>query len=306
MLLPADHDPRLARALLDGRAAWLLDEDGRPVAEVGSVLYDTVTTEIVACPYADARRGGPMNHSALRQLGSCWSEVLALARGLAVAAPTAHDAFAAALAATAAPVAFDLAFPDRPVPRALAALYKANLGMSQVLAGILLAADGVADQPLRALGDAHAFFAFLDQGRWLVGEEQVCAGPEPMIGQLFEAMAGGAGERAELPVAAPGLRETAVVVAGLQAATLLATQDALRRGDRSGFDGTAAAGWMQGRGPAWLRSVLGAPGRSVGHVARLFPTGGVPASVADFVAEGPASPGALDARLRARLTVEGR
>lgn len=268
------------------------------MAEVGSALYDTVTTEIVACPYAGARRGGPMNHSALRQVGACWPEVLALARGLAVGRPTVHDAFAAALTATAAPVAWELAAPGRPVPRAMAALYKANLGMSQVLGGVLLVADGVADQPLRALGDADAFLALLEQGRWLVGEEQVCAGPEPMIGQLFDAMAGGLGPAATLPVAAPGLRDTALVVAGLQAAALLATQDALRRGDRSGFEGTAAAGWMQGRGPAWLRSVLGAPGRSVDHVARLFPVEGLPAPVAAFVAEGPASPGELDARLR--------
>src|SRR5262249_48168109 len=47
------------------RANTLSDEDGRPLGEVASPLYEHVTTDVVRCPYPDSRRGAPMNATAL-------------------------------------------------------------------------------------------------------------------------------------------------------------------------------------------------------------------------------------------------
>ena len=51
--------------------------DGRALGEISSLRYDPDRTEVVACPYADGRRGLPMNLSALRQLTGHWPAILA-------------------------------------------------------------------------------------------------------------------------------------------------------------------------------------------------------------------------------------
>lgn len=270
-----------------------LDEDGRPVGEVGSRLYDRARTEIVACPYADARRGHPMNRSALRQVGACWPEVVVAARHLAGPAPTVHAASAAALTASAIPHAW----PDgAPIPRVVSVLYKASLGMSQVTAALLLAEDGVADAPFASLGDDEAFFRYLDDGRWLVGRDQACAGPEALIRELYRAVAT-VEERAPRPeilaeVDLEAVRAIALEVAGLQAVTLLGVSSCLGRGVLDGLEGSIAEDWLAGRCPAWMRSVLAAPGRRPEHVRRLFTAGGTPAAVEGVLASAPATPAA--------------
>jgi hypothetical protein len=269
-----------------------LDEDGRPVGEIGSRLYDPDRTELVACPYADERKGHPMNRSALRQLGACWPDVVRAARWIVGQAPTVGGVWAAAITATALPHAWR---DEEPVPRVLSALYKTSLGMSQATAALLLADDGVADVPFASLGDDEDFFRFLDAGRWLVGRDQACAGPEPMIRELVRALVDERPledpPRALRDVNVDGVRQTAVRVAGVQAVTLLGVAQCVGRGVRDGLDGSLAEGWLEGRAPAWLRSALSGPGRRPEHVRRLFPAGGTPTEVEELLASPPGTPG---------------
>lgn len=232
-----------------------------------------------------------MNRSALRQLGPCWPDVLALARFLAGPGPTVHGVFAAALTATAIPHAW----PTDPVPRMLSVLYKSSLGMSQITAGLLLADDGVADAPFASLGDDAAFFRFLDDGRWLVGRDQACAGPEALIRELFRAVAMSPEPARRPPVLdgldVDGLRSVAVDVAGRQALALLGTTECLAHGVRGGLEGSIADGWLAGSCPAWMRTVLATPGRRPEHVRRLFPEGACPPALERLLREPPATPG---------------
>lgn len=258
------------------------------MGEIGSPLYDPDTTELRTCPYADARRGLPMNQTALRQLSSCWTEVCAAAGWLAGPTGTAHRAWWAALAGTAAPAAHARRHPGAPIPRVLSSLYKASLGFSQVLTATLLADDHVADTPLTQLGDAGAFFSVLDQGRWLVGAEQVCAGPAPMIQELYTVLAG---QRAHSPPpeltalgdpAAYADPWTAWV--GVQVAFLGAVRQIIARGEAPA---DALERHLRPRIPC-LRAALSVPGRRAEHARRLFPEGAAPEVLEAFLAAGDA------------------
>jgi hypothetical protein len=274
-------------AFFDFSARDLIDEDGRPVAEVASPHYRQVATDLVACPYPDARRGEPMNRSALVQMGSVWPSILASVRAMAGAGRVA-DALRVAAVGLAAPVAFDARSPGAPIPRLLASFFKTSLGMSQTLVTLLLSDDGVADAKLTELGDRDAFFATLDQGRWLFGATQVCAGSKGHIGDLFDAMAGHPG-RAELdPTLAAldpdalGRDATHAIAASIVA--LCRAADRVRAGlpvearDRA---------WLSGDVPPWLRSVMAIPNRPAAHALRLFPAGGAPASLVRALADPP-------------------
>ncbi len=254
----------------------LIDVDGRPVGEIGSRAYDPAATRLVRCPYPDARRGGLMNQTALRQLSSCFDEVAELAARHVGPIPTVHAAWRACVAGTRAPAVHH----DRegtPIPRPLSAWYKASLGFSQVLTALLLADDGVADAPLAELGDASAFLELLERDRWLVGAEQVCAGPAAMIGRLFDLLAEG---RADGGADAPWIDERAawigVHVGFLGAVRTLAASATVDPGDLSVA--------LQPTLPC-LRSVLAVPGRQAAHARRLFPSGGSPPAVEQFLHE---------------------
>lgn len=259
----------LVEGVLRFAARDVLDEDGRPCGELASVRYDPARTDVVACPYRGVRHGRPMNRTALAQATSVWPEVLAAARGLAGPSPTVHQAFRAALAGTVAPLVA-----GEPVPRARSALFKTCLGFSQVLSTLLLGDDGVADAPLAELGDTEAFLAFLDDGRWLVGQEQVCAGTDAMIGRMFAALSGRdpgpAAPAPELLAAA----DVAVVVVGVQAAALGVLYQARRRGEVVPIDDVLA----RPPGP-WLRGVTARPDARPEHARRLFPGGRAPDTV---------------------------
>jgi hypothetical protein len=165
--------------------------------------------------------------------------------------------------------------------------------MSQTLTALLLADDGVADVPLASLGDDEDFFRFLDDGRWLVGRDQACAGPEPMIRELFRALVDDRPLDDPHPevASADGIRQLAVRIAGIQAATLLGVAQCVGNGVRDGLEGSLGEAWLAGRSPAWLRSVLSGPGRRPEHVRRLFPEGGVPVEVEALLADPPRTPG---------------
>jgi hypothetical protein len=272
-------------------ASSLLDEDGRPVAEVGSPLYEGVATEIVACPYHDARRGLPMNRSALRQLGAAWPSVVATARALAGPSPTVHAAWCAAVVGLAAPVVWHHQRGGAPVPRALSASFKTSLGMSQVLTALLLSDAAMAGAPLGSLGSRDDFLAVLDQGRWLVGQDQVCAGAPGQIGELFDALCGFEGDAALDPALrllaplAPWRDEAALAIA--RSVGWLATLAARQRGGARAPGGARGAAWLAGDVPPWLRAVLAVPNRPPEHALRLYPAGEAPAALVAFLASVP-------------------
>lgn len=250
--------------LVNFRAIDRIDVDGRPIGELASSRYDPAATEVVACPFSGARRGLPMNATALAQAHTVWPEVVASARALSGPQATVARAFAASIVGVTAPLAFTERHPDEPVPRMLSALFKTSLGYSQVLSTLLLAADGVADAPLTDLGDAASFMKFLDDGKWLVGQVHVCAGPPARIAELFDALAGRT-PHAPMPQTLAALEPerfgpVAVEAIALQVADLIA-----RRATAS-------------RAP-WLRAVFSVPERRPDHAARLFETGAVPPSV---------------------------
>jgi hypothetical protein len=274
----------------------LIDADGRPIGELASRVYDRIETEVVACPYRDVRRGLPMNHTALRQLSSCWDEVLAATSALAGAGATVHRAWWATIAGTTAPRIHAERF-GTPIPRTLSALYKGSLGFSQVLTAMLMSTDGLADEPLTSLGAPEEFLALLDDGRWLVGQVQVCAGPGPMIAQMVEALGGSDPETP--PPCLTDLGEAtawagpAVTWVGLQAAFLGAAGTWLRE---HGGDPGDVNRYLDPTQP-WLRGVVQAPDRRPEHARRLFESGGVPDAVEAFLAAGTAPCAELRERL---------
>lgn len=242
-----------------------MDEDGRPLGELSSPAYDRVVTEVVPCPYPDARLGWPMNNSALRQIAPVWPAILATTRALVGPAPTVHGAWRVALVGISAPLLV-----DEPVPRLLSAFYKTSLGLSQITTRLLLAGDGVADAPFASLGDGDAFFEALDANRWLHGQVQVCAGTRAMFVALGDALAGRPGPAALAPElsafdCATVADEAAEVVAE-QVRALGAIQDARRAG---------ADAPLPERMPPWLRAAAGIPGLGAAHADRLAPRGSV-------------------------------
>lgn len=247
----------VALALLHHPAPLLLDEDGRPVAEVGSEVEGSAPTERAACPYADRRAGRPMNRSALRQLGAVWPSVLDALRAAAGPPPvTVHAALHAALIGTSGAARWWVDHGDRPVPRVVSATYKTSLGLSQVFAAACLLDPDLGAAPLASLGDAGAFFAFLDEGGWLLGQEEVCAGPRGHLEEAFGALCAGGGPR-------PAWADEARAAVGILGAALLAAP-------RPAPGAPRLARLRGPKGPSWARALFAAPGRVPTDVARWF------------------------------------
>ncbi len=270
--MPRTQKSALADGLLTFGARTLVDEDGRPVAEIASPLYRTVQTDLVRCPYPDARAGGEMNRSALRQMSASWPELLAAFSAMAGPDPTVADAWAAAATGISLPL-----LATQPVPRVTAALFKACLGLSQVFGAMLLTADGVADLPLTALGDAAGFFTALDEGKWLIGAQQVCAGTRPMFEAVFDALVGRRAPEGvcprDLASAIDGLGRRPAAIIGLHVAHLCALQARAGAGE-GGFERVEHP---------WLRAVYAVPDRPPGHALRLFATGRAPQAVVEYL-----------------------
>jgi hypothetical protein len=215
----------------------LLDEDGRPLGENASPKYPKDMTREVTCPYSGTRHGGVMNVSALAQITENWSQVLGALRSEG----TVLSAWRATVAGITAPVRYALDHPGEPVPRSLSALYKTCLGFNQVLLHVLLSGD-VARRPLSDLGDADSFLDLLEAGGFLVGGEQVCAGPPQMLRAAFDAL-GATGEPVPDPTVDAVCRHMLVLVK--QAIVSPPTS-----------------------GPAWIRTAILVP-RQVADVDRI-------------------------------------
>lgn len=288
--------------VLDYAAVDLLDVDGRPCGEIASRRYPDVATEVIACPYADARRGTPMNLSALRQLTAVWPALVASVRAQAGPNATVSRAFRTVIAGTTGPLAFRAQHGDEPIPRALAALFKVGLGFSQVLSTLLLADDGVADAPLAELGDSDAFFAWLDRDRWLLGQVQACGGSAPMIAEMFDALCGRAGDAVLAPeVAAIGEAhvDPAVAAIGVQVAYLAALSRVVRGG--GSIEGARGAPWLDRPPAPWLRAVASVPNRPPEHARRLFALGALPAPVARMLAAADHGHAAIEVAFQAEI-----
>jgi hypothetical protein len=264
----------LFRWLNEGGPLDRVDVDGRPVAEVASPLYARTPTEEVACPYADRRRGGVMNLSALRQLGPVWVELLADTARAVGPEPTVGGAWRAVLRGLALPWSS-----GDPVTRLASVRFKTCLGYSQVLTALLLAQEGLASAHFASLGSADELFRLLDAGGWLVGDQQVCAGPASRIAELAEVLGGR--DRVDLDPRAAAQGAAVAERVGAQLALLLRELEGERQGQA--LPSEAGQRWRGPAAPAWLRPALLRPDYRPAHVERLF-EGALPRSVALLLA----------------------
>ncbi len=276
-------------AVFEFQVRDLIDVDGRPCGEQASQHFDLAKTQLVACPHAGARQGLPMNQSALQPLAQVWREVVGTVSALVgeggTHGVTVHGAYQAAIACTAAPLIFQIQHPDQAIPRTLSALFKAALGFSQTLSFLLLADDGVADAPLSELGDEAQFLSYLENQKWLVGQNQACAGSPAMIGQLFTAFCGQlpSGKIAtEFPSGRAWI-DAVVALIGLQMTYLLMLNCRVAQGQS--VQGARHAHWQTQPHAPWLRTVAMQPGRLPAHAQRLFPSGCVIEPVMQMIAD---------------------
>ena len=254
----------------------LLDEDGRPLGEAGSRLYDDIETKIERCPYSDSRAGEPMNASALRQISDTWKQILQTLCALRGPDRTLGRAWWACMAATLGPLIHEVRSPGVPVPRELAALYKTSVGFTQILAHLLLEGEGLADLPLSRLGSRDELLSWLERDRWLHGDVEVCAGTAAMIGAVIDQLADAEPTRASEAWLQLGETEEliAAAIAGraVQGAQLLSGDPQL------------PAEFAEAGATPWLTALRAGPGRRAVHIRRLFVEGAVPAPVESYLA----------------------
>ncbi|MCP4872501.1 MAG: hypothetical protein GY898_27740 [Proteobacteria bacterium] len=246
----------------------LLDVDGRPLGEAASpALYAAAGIDETACPFSGARHGLPMNRAALRQLRSVWSEVLDDLAALHGPDPTLYGAWRACFRATLRPVVqLDREGADARVSRVEAAAYKTALDFSQVLTFLLLSDDGLGARPLRSFGDGLDLVEQLDQGGWLVGQVQACAGPASSIAELFEVLAAEPGPDDVEPTRDPAVEHAIEVVIRLAGSVLEELEHRRTGPPREGTD--ASRMLAEGR-PSWIRAITAAPGRRAADVSRI-------------------------------------
>jgi hypothetical protein len=281
---------------------WL-DAEGRPLGEIGSTHYPAVTPT-APCPYAGVRKGNPMNLGALKQVRAHWETNLATLTSLR--GDTVADALRAVTIAVSAPLAFAV----RPVPVVLAAVHKANLGYQQTLVSLLLDSPGLAAQPARELPDGSTLLAALEEGHWLQGTVQACAGAPADIALAWEVITG----RADRPGEPLKIPETGIYAwLGLEIALVLRTAELLHAGVRPEAYGTAdppvdrwplgARLWKGQRGP-WLIGATARAGRSAESARQLYAD--APRALDTFLAKSCATHEALEAAFRAALSSSSR
>jgi hypothetical protein len=263
---------RLRAWITQDQRDWL-DVDGRPLGERSSPLYPSDTVEVV-CPYSGARRGRPMNETARLQVLANRDAGLATLVAALPERAVAADLLRTCTAITLAPYVH-----PRPTPAAVSAAYKTNLGFQQVLLALHLDTLGLAGTPVEDLPDAATLLAALEAGRWLVGQQQACAGSPGEIALAWETMCRRRAppEADRFAIADPdwSLQATALVVA-----LVLATGERLTAGDRDGLDGYGADApidtWPLGarlwhRPPApWVVAATARVGRPATAVRNLF------------------------------------
>ena len=177
-----------------GELHWM-DSDGRPLGEQSSPQrYAQAGAEERPCPYADSRRGLPINISALRQLRQHWDDILATIAHLGGKivpedqAVTLHHAWATNAAANRMAVFVRLGQGLATVPAPVSALYKVSLGFTKVLPELLLQDPAAAEQPLHERLPPAAFFTHLDDQKLLIGSAQACAGSRAQVLRYYQAL----------------------------------------------------------------------------------------------------------------------
>jgi hypothetical protein len=184
------------------------DADGRPLGErkAPPAVWEQVETEVIPCDYADARSATafPMNVSALSQIRTHWRTILhrihviragVIAR-IGRSDLTALDLWRIAHAATSVVSFLRL---DRgmaePVPIADAALFKAAIGIKYALRHAEVSRYDGRDA-LGTYPSTASLWNYIDREQLLIGDGQVCAGPEMMIRELLDVLVNGSGSHA--------------------------------------------------------------------------------------------------------------
>jgi len=239
---------------------WL-DTERRPLGEIGSAHYPA-STATAPCPYAGVRKGNPMNLPALKQVRSHWETNLATLTALR--GETVADALRAVTTAVSAPLAFGV----RPVPIVVAAVHKANLGYQQTLVSLLLDSPGLAASRAAELPRGDVLLEALEQGHWLQGTVQACAGAPADIALAWDVITGRA-ERAGSPLEIPPTSIPEWL--GLEIALVLRTAEMLHRGVRPDVDRSPLGMrlWEGQRGP-WLIGATVRPGRTSDSARQLY------------------------------------
>lgn len=176
----------------DDTIAWLLgtghlsalDEDGRPIGEQASPLYDASRDRRLT--FGDPRdaTGLPCNVEALAQVRSVWPAILDALRAFEPDRPLTYGAlFRKVMASTS--LAKLTAMRGSPVSRAVSSLYKVTIGFSDLFAALLLDTTIDADAQI---GAEELLFEWLDERPFLIGQRQVCAGSRAQIRAVWRAL----------------------------------------------------------------------------------------------------------------------
>jgi hypothetical protein len=179
------------------------DADGRPLGErkAPTAVWEQTETELVACDYADARSATafPMNVSALLQIQAHWRTILdriRVIRATVIGQTGRSELTALDLWRIAHASASVVSFcrlergPAEPVPVGDAALFKASVGIKYALRHAEISRYEGRDA-LGAHPTASALWKYIDGNGLLIGNGQVCAGPEMMIRELLDVLVEG-------------------------------------------------------------------------------------------------------------------
>jgi hypothetical protein len=178
------------------------DDAGRPLGEHRALEHTgTVPMELVPCLYPGSRSsaGKPINVSALRETIKHWRPALGLlARAHSeVPVSTAMDVWWAGQLAESLPYLTLFRHGGRPegivIPGPVAAAYKAMLGTNAGILGFVLDHP---PSPAPGVPAVDEILAHVEEHRLLVGPEQACAGPEPLIRETLSVLIHG-GPRSE-------------------------------------------------------------------------------------------------------------
>ncbi len=267
--------------LLGPRHRSCLDTTGRPLGEQASPRYG-VTCEVLeeVRLFRDARdeTAKPCNVLALRQLSGCWASLgRALSSYQADAPNTVGRMYRRADAARRlAPL---LAIRAEPVSPRAAALYKVALGFSELLSALLIEETIDADD---APPNEETLDQWLDEGRWLIGERQVCAGSRSQIRSIWSALATDAEDDGVFPEwNAPWFEAAASACLTLEALAAASAGAARFRGQQTRSVATEL--YLADDAPRLVGAIQRFDDAHGLHATLLFESTSVPAALRSFV-----------------------